>query len=360
VPEDSRIGVCAHELGHLLFGFPDLYDTDYSSEGIGNWCLMSGGSWNGGGIAGAQAGDIPAHPSAWCKANQGWVSTVVQTANADVTIPDVKTSNKVHRLWKDGTGGQEYFLVENRQRTKYDQGLPGDGLLIWHIDDSVSSNTNEVHPKVKLMEADGLHQMQSGINRGNAGDTFPGSTNNRSFTDTSNPNSKSYASVKTCVSVTNISNSGATMTARFNVKCAIIKSLTKDLTDTKTVISEKTLQIDKSLIKEIEGKGFAKEVDKPTTDKTAGFDKATDKLGDKVGEKLGEGGLGGGLGGLGGGGNAPGAYPQGSQPFIGSNLRPDLSQGALLSESDASALQTEMETGSADAKRMFDSKLPEV
>src|SRR5215208_6855920 len=67
IPEDAKVGVCAHELGHLLFGFPDLYDVDDSSEGIGNWCLMAGGSWNGG-------GDIPAHPSAWCKANQGWVS----------------------------------------------------------------------------------------------------------------------------------------------------------------------------------------------------------------------------------------------------------------------------------------------
>ena len=64
VPEDCRIGVCAHELGHLLFGFPDLYDTDYTSEGVGNWCLMGGGSWNGG-------GDIPAHPSAWCKVEPG-------------------------------------------------------------------------------------------------------------------------------------------------------------------------------------------------------------------------------------------------------------------------------------------------
>jgi immune inhibitor A len=56
VPEDCKIGVCAHELGHLLFGFPDLYNTDYSSEGIGNWCLMAGGSWGGG-------GDTPVHPS---------------------------------------------------------------------------------------------------------------------------------------------------------------------------------------------------------------------------------------------------------------------------------------------------------
>jgi len=31
VPEDCKIGVCAHELGHLLFGWPDLYDTDESS-----------------------------------------------------------------------------------------------------------------------------------------------------------------------------------------------------------------------------------------------------------------------------------------------------------------------------------------
>ena len=130
VPEDSKIGVCAHELGHLLFGFPDLYDTDYSSEGVGNWCLMGGGSWNG-------SGDVPAHPSAWCKVNQGWATAVIQKDNGSVQIADVKTSQKVVRLWKDGAGGSEYFLVENRQRSGYDRMLPGEGLLIWHIDEAI-------------------------------------------------------------------------------------------------------------------------------------------------------------------------------------------------------------------------------
>lgn len=32
VPADCKLGVCAHELGHLAFGWPDLYDADYTSQ----------------------------------------------------------------------------------------------------------------------------------------------------------------------------------------------------------------------------------------------------------------------------------------------------------------------------------------
>ena len=41
------IGVFVHEMGHGFWNLPDLYDTDGSSEGIGSWSLMAGGSWNG-------------------------------------------------------------------------------------------------------------------------------------------------------------------------------------------------------------------------------------------------------------------------------------------------------------------------
>ncbi|MEO6917117.1 MAG: M6 family metalloprotease domain-containing protein, partial [Chitinophagaceae bacterium] len=211
VPEDCKLGVCAHELGHLLFGFPDLYDADYSSEGIGNWCLMAGGSWNNGGLT-------PAHPSAWCKAQQNWVTTVNQVGNQDgITIEDVKTGFKVHRLWKNGTAGKEYFLVENRQKTLFDKFLPGSGLLIWHIDEAISGNTNDSHYQVALMQADGKKDLEKNANRGDAGDCFPGTAAKKDFTDSSTPGSKSYAGSATSVSVTNIVVERANIIANFKV-----------------------------------------------------------------------------------------------------------------------------------------------
>jgi immune inhibitor A len=135
IPEDAKIGVCAHELGHLVFGWPDLYDIDspengiigVESAGIGNWCLMAGGSW--GRLPGNPAGTTPCHPSAWCKEKQGWVTTVTETANRAISLGDVKTTREVHRLWTNGdTTSKEYFLIENRQLAGFDRSLPGPGL----------------------------------------------------------------------------------------------------------------------------------------------------------------------------------------------------------------------------------------
>lgn len=41
-PNDMTIGVFVHEFAHLYY-LPDLYDRDYSSNGLGNWSLMAGG-----------------------------------------------------------------------------------------------------------------------------------------------------------------------------------------------------------------------------------------------------------------------------------------------------------------------------
>jgi immune inhibitor A len=92
IPEDALTGVSAHELGHLLWGWPDLYDPDGTSEGIGRWCLMASGSWNGG-------GNTPAHPCGFLKLDQGWATVTNQTTNGPVTLQDVKDSHNVLRLW---------------------------------------------------------------------------------------------------------------------------------------------------------------------------------------------------------------------------------------------------------------------
>jgi immune inhibitor A len=211
VPEDARIGVCCHELGHLLFGFPDLYDTTNASEGIGNWCLMAGGSWGGN-------GDTPVHPSAWCKINQGWASAQVIGSDGPLQIADVKTSRTVCRLWTNGTMGNEYFLLENRQQTGFDVSLPGAGLLLWHIDDSVPNNNNPAHYKVALLQADGQRDLELAHNRGDAGDPFPGTNQNNNWNAATNPGSRSYVGNDTHVSLTNISASGAVMTVNVTVR----------------------------------------------------------------------------------------------------------------------------------------------
>lgn len=387
VPEDCKIGVCCHELGHLLFGFPDLYDTDYSSNGIGDWCLMAGGSWGGG-------GDKPVHPSAWCKANQGWASVVNVTTNGVVNIEDVKTSRKVYRLWKDGGSGNEYFLVENRQKSGFDGSMPAGGLLIWHIDEAQAGNTDENHYKVALVQADNKRDLEHNSNRGDAGDPFPGSANNTAFNNTSSPNSKSYSGQSTCVAVNGIGLSGAVMSANLAVKCKTLKEikelqkehkeLQKDIKEKDTKeIKEKDLkdqikdhketkELKEKELKEKDTKEFKekdiKEIEKPvkekpSIDKSAALDKGFDRPG------------GGGLGGFGVSEDtlarlsaridaleaALGQPPAGGQAraFIGSELRPDLSQSALAGEQDVSNLQRQMEAGSAQAKRVYDTKVCE-
>ncbi len=210
IPEDAKLGVSAHELGHLLFGFPDLYDIDGSSEGIGNWCLMAGGSWNGG-------GDTPAHPSAWCKVRQGWAGLTNITAAQNLSIEDVKTSRTVYRLWTDGADGTESFLVENRQQTGFDSELPGGGLLVWHIDDALEDNHDESHYLVALLQADGASDLEHSGNRGDGGDQYPGWNDNRTLDATSTPSTLSYAGQDSGVFLTDISDQGDTMTASVGV-----------------------------------------------------------------------------------------------------------------------------------------------
>jgi M6 family metalloprotease-like protein len=219
------IGVYAHEFGHIL-GLPDLYDRDNSnggSEGIGHWCLMASGSWQGWG------GDTPAHMSSWCKSEMGWLEPVVLSSDEiSLNIPQVETNPYAVKIWEDDYFWSRYFLVENRQPVGFDSDLEGPGLIIYHVDEnrrygsyrfsSGPANDDETHKLVDVEEADGLDDMDNEVNRGDAGDPFPGTSNNFTFNDNSYPSASRYDNNETGIAVFNISSSDSLMTADVNIR----------------------------------------------------------------------------------------------------------------------------------------------
>lgn len=208
-PETGEVGVFAHEFGHVL-GLPDLYDTDGTgsggrSDGAGDWAIMASGSWNGN-----PGGSSPAHLCAWSKIRLGWVDPIIVTSDVSLTqleIPPVENNTVVYKMWthNSSVNDSEYFLIESRQSLGFDSELPGDGLLIWHIDDSVGTmNNNPNHLRVDLEEADGNEELIE-YNYPKGESTDPWKDNVTGFTNTSIPNSSSYDGSDTGVWVWNIS-----------------------------------------------------------------------------------------------------------------------------------------------------------
>jgi len=209
IPEDARVGVCAHELGHLLMGWPDLYDTDYSSAGTGRWDLMAGGSWNNG-------GDTPAHPTNWCKYKVGWTDTVTINQQQSVTLQPYATTPRIYKIPIGSASSKEYFLVSNRQQAGFDSHLPGEGCVIEHVDDNRTNNTDETHYLVDVEQCDGRLDLNKNANRGDATDPFPCGSNN-SFGPNTTPSSRAYDGSDSEVSITNITRSGDNITANIDV-----------------------------------------------------------------------------------------------------------------------------------------------
>src|SRR6185503_2091425 len=112
----------------------------------------------------------------------------------------------IAKIYPHGVVGDEYFLIENRQRTGFDATLPTPGLAIWHIDNSQPNNNTSAHKRVDLEEADGFDDLDWRHNRGDAGDLFPGANNNRLFDDTTRPSALGYDGNETCLKVSNIAN----------------------------------------------------------------------------------------------------------------------------------------------------------
>jgi M6 family metalloprotease-like protein len=201
-----NVAMYVHEIGHMMFGWRDYYDGDFDSAGIGEYCLMGYGTYPG----------DPVHPSAYLKDDVGWSDTVLLTSNA-VDLPASHPAFTVYRF-NHPYNPDEYFMIENRQRTGRDARIPSSGLAIWHIDRNGSSRYNEMTPErhfiTSLEQADGRFDLETGIARGDSGDLF-GAPNPARFAPDTLPSTHWWDGSESDMTLYDISAQGAEMTFSF-------------------------------------------------------------------------------------------------------------------------------------------------
>ncbi|MGH7729740.1 MAG: immune inhibitor A domain-containing protein, partial [Candidatus Eiseniibacteriota bacterium] len=241
-------GVIAHEMGHLLFGFADLYDVFTGRPVVGFWSLMDSGNLVGApfdlpdGTESFAVGLLP--PSLdpfhrfFLNFTVGNVVDFVDLVPGDtVSVANSLRNPDMRRLF---LSSDEYLVIENRaiaasdsvpldqdtvtrvvlgpkfpDRYEYDALLPSiphekgtpplasGGLLVWHIDASLipfetalrlgpedyGFNTDPERPAVSVVEADGLQDLGDGSSPYLFGSPYDPyfSSNNRTLSDTTVP-----------------------------------------------------------------------------------------------------------------------------------------------------------------------------
>lgn len=190
-----------HENGHMICDYPDLYDYGYESAGIGNYCLMCYGGNN----------KNPVQISAYLKNEAGWATTI-KSITPGITASLSAANNDFYIYARNS---DEYFIIENRQKTGRDAFLPDAGLAVWHVDETASNNNEQMTPtqhyECSLEQADNRFDLENKANGGDVEDLFS-APDNTVFSDTTSPNSKWWDGSNSGLNITRISASAATMT----------------------------------------------------------------------------------------------------------------------------------------------------
>ena len=244
----GRIGVIAHELGHLL-GLPDLYGGGTGDKGIGAYGIM-GSAWG--------FGADQFHPPMmcpWSRIQVGWLQPRRIVHSGLYYIEASAVQGDVYRIdlgKEDDKSGTEYLLIENRQPLSFDSLLPQGGLAIWHIDERAQNGDpghplqsgwpqNGVHYRVALLQADGQYHLETGMNPGDASDLFHADGVKFSIGPSSDPRNGPFPNTdryqggdvgSTGVAIFDISPSGTQMSFRVSFPTPSASPKTEDSLDT--------------------------------------------------------------------------------------------------------------------------------
>lgn len=149
--------VVIHETGHAL-GLPDYYDYD---DSIGP----------SGGVGGLDQMDGYGDHNCFSKMLLEWIEPKIVNSSAEISLlPSGENLDAaiVMPEYRYGDQFSEYFMIQYRDRSGNDVQYPNDGILIWHIDaktdasnyDFLYDNSYTEHKLIRLMEADGLEEIE--------------------------------------------------------------------------------------------------------------------------------------------------------------------------------------------------------
>jgi M6 family metalloprotease-like protein len=134
--------VFCHECGHMIFGWPDLY-------GVGDYCLMANRM--------SETNPVPVND--FYRADQGWIP-----------LRDIQaTDNLILNALPNGEGfrfqnpahSQECFFWSNIKNTGRWSVLKGRGLLLWHFDKRIETNTPPKPLSLAVVQADGRKDLDT-------------------------------------------------------------------------------------------------------------------------------------------------------------------------------------------------------
>jgi len=201
--EGTINAVLAHEFGHLVFGWRDVYDVQSGLPTVGYWSLMDVGNLVGNavtlpsGTAVYATGILPPGVDPWQKrlVYDDMPAAPEPPYGQDALLGDIEENFTVFKV---PISGDEYLLLENRlddvnengqleitrdpvtgvilgpsaaDTLEWDFLVPGPGMLAWHVDESVADffgpradpnyglNVNRARFGLQIIEADGLDDL---------------------------------------------------------------------------------------------------------------------------------------------------------------------------------------------------------
>ena len=176
------IGAFCHEFSDCM-GLKDHYDINGRGYGTGFWDIMCFGCYNGNTF-------LPAEYNSYEKMFCGWKEPIVLNAEPQKIegMKALAAGGDTYIFYNDGNEN-EYYMLENRQKTGWDAALPGEGLIVLHVDYSKGAwednqvNYNAARQRMTVIPAD---NTLGSTDEDKAGDAWPYQGNN-SLTNYSRP-----------------------------------------------------------------------------------------------------------------------------------------------------------------------------